>query len=112
MSDVQDAIITAITEQELNTGGTVTWGGITVPCAGGIEFSKVQLGIGGFQLSADVQIMVRVNAFPPGNLPKDKQTVTYISAPGSPPNRLKIECVDPYFGVALILNCNHIAQGA
>jgi hypothetical protein len=111
-SPFQDGILAAIYDLELDTQGTVTWAGQTYPCAGGVEFSKQLLTEGGFKLSADVQIMVRASLFAGGAQPADKQTIIYVSGPGSPPNRLKIDCVDQFYGVALLLNCNHVAQGA
>ena len=119
MSDIlppinpKQALIDAmlLLEDELDT--TLTWAGVEVPCVGSLESDGKKLDVGGFKLFADVRIKVRTGAFPQGiGLPQSEQTVLYKRGLNADPVKLRIEHIDRYWDVALMLYCNNPNQGA
>ncbi len=113
MSELSDMLIEGLLQREGECESSINWAGADYPCSGGAEFGGKKLDIGGMKLNEDVKIVVRVSIFPDGpGRPSEKQTLTYTSAPGAAPRRLRIDSVTPIYDAVLVLECNYVSKGA
>jgi|ERR1043166_5819304 hypothetical protein len=99
---------------ESQLGTTLSWAGTDgIPCVAALQRDGKRLDLGGFKLYADVQIKVRVAAFPSGaGLPQVEHLIKYSAGPGVPAVELLVQSIDRFWDVAMMLHCVHPAQGA
>ena len=110
MDEATELLLDGLLDGE-EAGALITWNGADYPCCGGPELGGKLLGAGGFRVTAQVTIALRLDQFavpeaggPAG--PQEKQRLTYTSAPGAPARALRVDTRTVFRNALLILECN------
>lgn len=111
MDDATQCLLDGLIDSE-SAGAVVTWAGADFPCCGGEELGGKLLQAGGFRLSANVTVVLRLELFAGAASPQEKQRLTYTSAPGADARSLRIDTRTIFRNALLILECNDPNQGA
>lgn len=106
MDDATQCLLDGLIDSE-SAGAVVNWAGGEVPCCGGEELGGKLLQAGGFRMSAQVTVVLRLDLFAGGAAaPQEKQRLTYTSAPGATARALRIDTRTIFRNALLILECN------
>jgi hypothetical protein len=111
MDEATETLIDGLLDGE-EAGASITWNNAAYPCCGGPELGGKLLGAGGFRVTAQVTVIVRLSLFAPGSAgvppasPQEKQRLTYSSAPDAPARALRIDTRTVFRNALLILECN------
>jgi hypothetical protein len=97
---------------ESQEGATLNWRGTNYPCVAGPDLGGKLLGSGGYRVSAQQILVLRLAVLPPGiNLPEEKQTITYKQTPEAQPQTVRIEALNTVANALLVMECNNPNQG-
>lgn len=110
MDEATELLIDGIADGE-EAGAFISWNGAEYPVCGGAELGGKLLGSGGFRVTAQVTIVLRLEAFPETNDdtpagPQEKQPLTYTSAPAARGRALRVDSRTIFRNALLILECN------
>lgn len=113
MSEIVDNLVDGLLDRESDTGCTVSWAGQTVVCSGGGAREGKVLDIGGFKPNAQVVIVIRLSVLAPNmGRPTNKQSISFVSAPGAPAKALRVETATVLYNAILVLECNDPSAGS
>jgi hypothetical protein len=112
MDEFTETLLEGLASLEESSGATITWRDNDYPVAGGPELGGKLLGQGGYRVTAQVTIVVRVALFGSGARPVEKSEILYTSAEGADGRPLKIQSVNIFRNAFLVLECNDPNQGA
>ncbi|HEV2210852.1 MAG TPA: hypothetical protein VG167_18925 [Verrucomicrobiae bacterium] len=111
--DVIGELLDGILDREADLGATLAYAGATYPCCGGDQLAGKLLQAGGFRITGEVTIVLRVAVFPPGtSSPSQKQSIAYTSTPGAAAQTLRINTVNTLWNTLLVLDCHDPNQAA
>ncbi len=108
MDEATQTLLDGLLDGE-EAGASITWNNEAYPCCGGAELGGKLLGAGGYRITAQVTVIVRLELFGAAT-PQEKQRLTYTSAPGATARPLRIDTRTAFRNALLILECNDPAQ--
>ncbi len=113
LGDVIALTLEGLALSESSMRCSIIWAGDEYPVTGGPEIGGKRIDEGGFRLTAQLKIKLRLEVLPlGGGFPQEKQTLLYKRNANAEPKKYRIDAITNYFGAYMLLECNDPAQGA
>ena len=104
--DVVSLMLDGLGISESSSRASIIWAGSEYRCTAGPEFDTERLDEGGFKITRNVNVTVRVSVFPDGGgLPQKGHSIQYVRTTDADPKSYRIKSITNYYGAILELHC-------
>jgi hypothetical protein len=93
-------------------GASLNWLGTDYPCVASPELGGKLLGNGGYRVTAQQTLVLRLALLPSGTtLPEEKNSLTFKSTPDDDAKTVRIDSINRIANAILVMECNAPSQG-